>query len=474
LDENLRKKILEKILPSDDENKKINQIIELLTEKIKTRIKSSKYIVSFIEAEGSTGMKETHLKGDSDVDLFVALDIKHYEDLLNIESRKIVVKRNKELFLDLCTNIFKPALQSANAENIKLTYAEHPYISAKLKNINLDLVGCFDINRNYIEENGPITAVDRTPHHSKFIRDNLKPRMRDDVRILKAFFRAAHVYGDKSAVGRFGFTGFSSELLIYHFKNIENLFNSFSQIPKTPIDFYGRPRKKIENINHFKDDYFIIIDPIDKNRNVASSISSRAFKYAHKKMQEFQKDQNMDYFIRKEIPANIKIDQEYKDNYVVLELESDQSRHYTEVRDKLYSYANSLKHQLQFENTGEKRFGKTLFEVYFEGIDFSLVYHTEKGIVSEKYKRKGPPVKDKKNFKRFKAKHPDLFVENGWALVLRDRKYTKPIDLITNYLEKKKLFSGVNLKYLSNSGKRNIGKKALYIMKNMVMPIELK
>ncbi|TFF86506.1 MAG: hypothetical protein EU551_01405 [Promethearchaeota archaeon] len=474
MDENLRKKILENILPSDEENHKINQIIELLTEKIKARIKNSKYMVSFIEAEGSTGMKETHLKGDSDVDLFVALNKKHYEELMNIDSRKIVVKRNKELFLDLCNNIFKPALESANAKNIKLTYAEHPYISAKLKDINLDLVGCFDISRDYIEENGPITAVDRTPHHSKFIRENLNPRMRNDVRILKSFFRASHVYGDKSAVGRFGFTGFASELLIYNFKNIENLFKSFNQIPKAPIDFYGRSRKGIENIGHFKDDYFIIIDPIDKNRNVASSISRRAFRYAHKNIQEFQQDQKIDYFIREEIPTKITIDPEYKENYVVLEMESDQSRHYTEVRDKLYSYANSLKHQLEFETTGEKRFGKTLFEVYFEGIYFSLVYHTEKGIIRDTYKRKGPPVKDKKNFKRFKDMHPDLFVENGWALVLRNRKYTKPIDLITAYLEKKKLFSGVNLKYISNSGKRNIGKKALYIMKNMVMPIELK
>ncbi|MBD3227189.1 MAG: hypothetical protein GF329_03290 [Candidatus Lokiarchaeota archaeon] len=473
MDQELKNLILKTISPSSEENNRINKTVELLKDTLKQKLDGSKIEANYIEAQGSTGKKQTHLAGDSDIDLFVALNKKHYKGFMDKEVKSDIYKEAKELFSKLCHEIFIPSLKDINAKNIKLTYAEHPYVSAEINAFKIDVVGCFDLDNSFIKKNGPITAVDRTPHHSNFIKNNLNDRMRDDVRILKAFFQASHAYGDKSAIGRFGFTGFISELLIYHFKTIENLFDSFSDIPSNPIDFFDRSGKKLEKINRFENDYFIVIDPIDKNRNAAASVSRRAFLHIDRKIDQFRADPNINFFVKKEIPIIEDINDELKNHYTILEFNSDGSRHYTEVRDKLYKLANSIKIQLESESTKEIRFGKTFFEVYFEDKIFSLAFHTEKGKISDTYKRVGPPVKLKKNFRKFKNKHPDLFIENGRAYVMEKREFTDQKDLINNYINDHGLFSGINLEHISSFGITEVGKRVFYIMKEMVLPIEL-
>ncbi|MHA1270822.1 MAG: hypothetical protein ACTSPY_13600 [Candidatus Helarchaeota archaeon] len=473
MDQEIRKKVLENIIPTKEENRKIQNLINNLIKATWEILEDKDFSVKFIEAEGSTGMKQTHLSGDSDIDLFIALDFNNYKEFLEFKSKIEMIKELKKLFLKLCNEIFKPVLRKINAQNISLTYAEHPYITANLNSYLIDMVGCFDLSKEFLEKNGPITAVDRTPHHSKFIKNNLTDEMRNDVRILKAFFRSSHIYGDKSAIGRFGFTGFASELLIYYFNNIDNLFDNISNLPNFPQDCYNRPINKLKQYKRFKDDYFILIDPIDKNRNVASSISKRAFKHMVRIVSKYRQNPSVDFFIKKEIPAKVEINKKDKDKFVVIELKSDGSRHYTEVRDKLYKFSNTLKTRLEFESTREPRFSKTLFEVYFEGLDFAIVFYTNNNTISEYYKRKGPPIDNIENFEKFKTKHPNFFIENNIAYVMIKREFTSPIDLILSYTQNKKLFSGIKIINISNLGVSKIGKKALYIMKEMVIPIEL-
>ncbi|GAI51570.1 unnamed protein product, partial [marine sediment metagenome] len=80
----------------------------------------------------------------------------------------------------------------------------------------------FDLDEERIKQEGPITAVDRSPWHGRFVRENLSKDQKNDVRLLKQFFKSNHSYGDKSSVGKVGFIGYSSELLIYYFGNINN------------------------------------------------------------------------------------------------------------------------------------------------------------------------------------------------------------------------------------------------------------
>ena len=141
-------------------------------------------------------------------------------------------KTSKKDFLDLCNNWIIPSLSLKEFNNPRLLYAEHPYVTIDFYQeefkIKIDIVLYFELDLEFIKEKGPITAVDRSPWHGRFVRENLSDDQKNDVRLLKQFFKANHSYGDKSSVGKVGFIGYSAELLIYYFGNILNLFENFN------------------------------------------------------------------------------------------------------------------------------------------------------------------------------------------------------------------------------------------------------
>ena len=58
------------------------------------------------------------------------------------------------------------------------------------------------------------SAVDRTPFHTRYIRERIAPFV-DDVLLLKQFAKAGGVYGSDQMTE--GFAGYLCELLILHY-----------------------------------------------------------------------------------------------------------------------------------------------------------------------------------------------------------------------------------------------------------------
>lgn len=282
--------VLKDITPTSQELELIQDITEQLGKLLKKKASELDIKYTKMESQGSTGIKQTQLKNNYDINYFIGLDYDLYKHKYDVLTKNKLKKESKHDFLALCNKWIIPALKNTPFKKPELLYAEHPYVSVtyefEAKLIKIDIVLYFDLSLEYIQENGPITAVDRSPWHGRFIRDNLTPEQKNDVRLLKQFFKANHSYGDKSALGRGGFIGYSSELLIYHFKTLEGVFINFNSLEKTPLDYYGRPLKDLRKIIHFENDALLIIDPIDKNRNVASAISKRAYRYCNRKIQE--------------------------------------------------------------------------------------------------------------------------------------------------------------------------------------------
>jgi tRNA nucleotidyltransferase (CCA-adding enzyme) len=220
--------ILKEIIPT----KKELSIIDNITEKLRKLLdeKAQQLNISYtkIEPQGSTGIKQTQLKNDFDIDLFVGLNYELYKPKYEGLSKNKLKKESKKDFLNLCNNWIIKSLTPKEFHNPRLLYAEHPYVTidyiVKNYTIKIDIVLFFDLGLDYIKNYGPITAVDRSPWHGRFVKDNLSQDQKNDVRVLKQFFKANHSYGDKSAVGKIGFIGYSAELLISHYGNLQNLF----------------------------------------------------------------------------------------------------------------------------------------------------------------------------------------------------------------------------------------------------------
>jgi tRNA nucleotidyltransferase (CCA-adding enzyme) len=479
----LFEEILKRITPTQNEINLIKRITEKLKKLLNAKAKELGVKYTKIEPQGSTGIKQTQLKDDYDIDLFIGLNYKDFESRYRGLSKNKLKKETKKDFLDLCTTWIIPSLTLKEFQNPRLLYAEHPYVTVDYLldgiEIKVDIVLYFDIDLEIIKQKGPITAVDRSPWHGRFVRENITEDQKNDIRLLKQFFKANHSYGDKSSVGKVGFIGYSSELLIYYYGNIDTLFKNFDDLASKPLDYYKRDAKILRKINHFQNDCLIIVDPIDKNRNVASAISEKAYKYCNYRIREFLKNPTKEYFEINDIPkADLRdLNNPVLSKIYLVELKNCLNAiHYTINRDKLYSLAESIVSNGEKEFTHAEKFSNIIFELYFdEEIDeYALVFHCKKPHISQTYTRKGPPVTESSHASNFKKKNKNYFEKNGYFWVETKREFNNFLDFLKDFV-KNKLPDNFQILNISKSfnAQTTSGKKALTILTEMVLPFYL-
>lgn len=470
---------LKEIIPTTKEIEKYNYIIQKLITLLDKRAKEINIEYRFIEPQGSTGIKQTQLKNASDIDLFIGIDLEPYKDDKLTKSK--FKQKVKSAFRELCERWIIKAVEGNEFKNIVLLYAEHPYVSTDYIDsegkIEIDIVLCFDLTNEYLMEHGPITAVDRTPWHTRFVRDNLSEEQKNHVRLLKQFFKSNYSYGDKSPVGRIGFIGYSAELLIYHYKNLISLFENFNELPKHPIDSFDRPANKLKKINRFVNDFMILIDPTDKNRNVAAAISYKSYVFCKNQVKQFLKTPNISFFQLKPIPfidlKSLKNEEICQNIFIIECITQNSEVHYTELRDKLYSFGDNIRKKGKIENSKAPRFGKIYFEVFFEADKetYSISFYCENPTISSIYKRRGPPIRNTSHANQFKKKNPEYFEEDNYLCVNETRRYTEFIDFLESNAEKDlpKEFTQINLSDCFNA-KTDVGKRCIYVLKEMILP----
>jgi len=472
--------ILKEITPTQKEIFLINDITVKLSNLLSQKANKLNINYTTIEPQGSTGIKQTQLKNDFDIDLFIGLDYKQFEVNYEGLSKSKLKKESKKEFLELCNNWILPSLTSHEFSNPRLLYAEHPYVTVDflLNNIKvkIDIVIYFDLDLEYINIHGPITAVDRSPWHGCFIKDELDIKQKNDVRLLKQFFKSCYCYGDKSPVGKVGFIGYSAELLIYYFNDLLNLFKNFKELDKKPLDYYNRNEKELEKIIHFQNDYLIIVDPVDKNRNVASAISERAYKYCNQKIREFLKQPSPEFFNIKPIPEVNLLNKEdtLLSKIYIIELNNTNSNiHYTINRDKLYSLGESIKFNGEKEFSHVERFGKIIFEVYFEDEknQYNIAIYCEKPDISDRYIRKGPPIKEEKHAFNFKRKNPKYFEKQGFLWVETLREFSNFSEFLNKFVKNRVpdnfIINNISTAFNSRS---TSAKRVIYMLKNIILP----
>ncbi len=265
-------------MPTSEEIRTQHQVTNILVDGLARRSKALSQRYSFIEPQGSTGKKQTQLRGAADIDLFVGLKPDDFSDILALGLKERHQSLD-ELLNRFVETWFIPALKGSGATSIRKTYSQHPYLSLVLKGLDVDIIGCFDISADELARNGPVTAVDRTVHHTRYVVAHMNDRLREDVRILKSFVRAAHAYGDIAALGKMGFTGYSLELAVIMRDGLDSALAAIRSLEESPLDPIGRPLETLRAVPQFRDDYVFIIDPTDTRRNVASSFTQRTCRW---------------------------------------------------------------------------------------------------------------------------------------------------------------------------------------------------
>jgi tRNA nucleotidyltransferase (CCA-adding enzyme) len=151
----------------------------------------------------------------------------------------------------------------------------------------------------------------------------------------------------------------------------------------------------------------------------------------------------------------------------------DKDVHYTIIRDKLYSLGESIKMNGEKEFSHAERFGKIIYEVYFEdkSNEYNLMIYCDKIDITPYYFRKGPSIKDKNHAAKFKTKNKDYFIKNDYLWTKTQRDFSDFFQFLQNFITNR-IPQNLELINLSKSFgcKSSSGKKGIYVLKNMVLP----
>jgi len=241
----LTQRILKRITPSAEERKKVNALSHKLEEKI-SKASQTRGVAAKVRVEGSIA-KDTYLSEDPDIDVFMRLPTS--------------IPRKELGTVGL--SIAKDA--AGDAERLE-RFAEHPYLEIFTEGYRVDIVPCYDTSPGEWQ-----SATDRTPYHTDYIRTHLKEPMRDEVRLLKKFMQGIGVYGAEIKVG--GFSGYLCELLVMHYSSFAGVIQAFAEYSKRiVIDIEGHYSLRGRDLELLFPEPLVIVDPIDKARNVASAV----------------------------------------------------------------------------------------------------------------------------------------------------------------------------------------------------------
>lgn len=262
----LYEKVLKQITPSRKEKMLEKKVFEEIEKKI-MKIKGKHLHVNWC---GSSA-RNTHLRNDRDLDLFVMFDRELNEKELEKEGLKI----GKLVF---------------KGKKWEKAYSQHPYIRGIYKGFDVEIVPSYKVNSGTEIK----SAVDRTPFHNKYVLNKMNEGQKQEVRLLKQFMKGIEAYG--ADLKNCSMPGYALELLIIHYENFENTLKEISKWNKGKIIMFENANEK--NAEQFKGTPLIIIDPVDENRNVASALSEEQFQRLVYAAKRFLENPNEKFFFK--------------------------------------------------------------------------------------------------------------------------------------------------------------------------------
>lgn len=228
-------------IPTASETKKITAVAEKVKKAVEDSAPSEVSEVLY----GGSFAKGTWLRGDADIDVFI----------------RIKPEVSEEQFEQLGVDVGKAALKKYKPH---LRYSDHPYVEAVVDGIKVNVVPCYDVEKGKWK-----SAADRSPFHTLYMQ-KLDEEKRNQVRLLKRFFKATGTYG--AEISTSGFSGYVSEVLVSKFGSFEGVIRALSDLRQGQVisvdDNYDT-----DLVQEFQS-AVVIIDPVDPRRNLGTAISN--------------------------------------------------------------------------------------------------------------------------------------------------------------------------------------------------------
>ncbi len=238
-------KILQRITPKEEERVRVEALSRELEKKIADACKSEG-VPAIVRVEGSVA-KDTWLSENPDIDVFMRLPTSIPRKNLGEVGLKIAKKA------------------AGDAEQLE-RFAEHPYLEIFTGGFRVDIVPCYDAKPGEWQ-----SATDRTPYHTDYIKTHLAPKLHGEVRLLKRFMQGIGVYGAEIKIG--GFSGYLCELLVMSYGSFAGVAEAFAHYNRRiVIDIEDYYKERENELPLLFPEPLVIVDPVDKGRNVASAV----------------------------------------------------------------------------------------------------------------------------------------------------------------------------------------------------------
>lgn len=398
--------IIRKIKPCKSEKEIVEEFVTKLLEVAKI---VAKPFYAYPQIVGSIS-KDTWLSSDHDVDLFIVF------------RKKISREKLEEHGLLIGTAI---------CEDMKgiydIKYAEHPYVRVKVKNFEIDIVPCYETGRG----DKIISAVDRSPHHTQYIKEKLTGYGVDHARLFKYFCKQIDVYGADAKHN--GLSGYLCELLVLNYGTFANTMKGISKLNFAELIDLENQMEEKEAKKRFTD-ALVVIDPVDKNRNVGSPISPQNFLRLKLKTKKYLKTGKFPVFKK---PVRNMLIKKLKDkrgtNFIGLKFtppEMIPENLYPQIRKLSKRIASYLK-EYDFSVVRYLEWTDETNRVY-------LIFEVENKILSKLKKQEGPSIfsKETDNFlRKYLDDEYKPYIEDNKFFVGSKRKFLNIETVLKHFLK---------------------------------------
>ncbi|WNY29011.1 hypothetical protein MmiEs2_12250 [Methanimicrococcus stummii] len=264
----IRAEVLKRVRPTAEEKTKLESVRKGIIDDI-VRIADAQGQCDILPLSVGSAERNTWLHGNHDIDVFISYPEDIPEDEFFQRSRMILTEMAK------------------TGDTWEDRHSEHPYIHIQKEGFEVDLVPCFRVKSGAEIK----SAVDRTPFHCAFIKENING-LENDVLILKQFMKGIGVYGSEVRTG--GFSGYLTEILTIYYGGFEGVLEHASNWK------YGVVIDLADHQSLEHDNPLVVVDPTDPKRNVAAALSLTKFALFIDRARAFLKNPNLEYFTPKE------------------------------------------------------------------------------------------------------------------------------------------------------------------------------
>jgi tRNA nucleotidyltransferase (CCA-adding enzyme) len=413
--EQVLRTVLKRITPKKSERAKIEALAKKLERKVAAAARESD-VRAKIRVEGSVA-KDTWLNMEPDIDVFM----------------RVPTSIPRKSLGDVCLKIARKATESS--EQIE-RFAEHPYLEAIVEGVRVNIVPCYEVKGGEW-----LSATDRTPFHTDYMKKRLDDQMRDEVRLLKKFMKGIGVYGAEIKVG--GFSGYLCELFVLHFGSFLNVLKAFAELgQKMVIDIEHYYKNRDNELGLLFGEPLVIVDPVDRARNVASAVRPEKLQCFVVSSRAFLRKPSLDFFYPPKTKA-----------LTARQLEKRLKKRGSAIVFVTFSKVESVPDVLWGQLFRSQRSLRKLVElsdfVLLRNVVWSdekslsvFVFEVEQSCIPPVKKHLGPPIEKESECEKFLQKHKNgvgtvcgPYIEDGRWVVMVRRKHTKVVELLRERLK---------------------------------------